>query len=112
MNDLEEKMMQNLNEYLEVIKADYRIFFKGRNDEIAQKMIEEFDAGLRVEAGSKYLKVITKNSVHSFICLKDSGKFVKGDILKAKSWRAPATNFARGNLLKKTFENVRWTGTM
>lgn len=112
MKNLEDKMVVNLKEYMEIIKADYRAFFKGRNDEIAKKMIEEFENGLQVEVGSKYLKIITQNSVHSFICLKDGGKFAKGDILKAASWRAPAKNFPRGNLMKKDFSRVRWTGVM
>ena len=112
MKNLEDKMVVNLKEYLEVIKADYRAFFKGRNDEIAQKMISEFESGVEVEVGNKYIKVITGSSVHSFICMNDMGKFTKGDILKAAGWRAPAKNFARGNLLSKDFSRVRWTGVM
>ena len=39
-------------------------------------------------------------------------KFKAGDILKAASWKAPATNFVRGNLFEKTFDRVRWTGVI
>ena len=109
-NDMEIEMVQGLNEYIEFIKADYRKGFKGRTDEIAMRMIEEFDNGIRVERGSKYLKVITKNSVHSFICYRDLGKFTKGDILKANSWRSPAKNFARGNIVRKEYGATQWTG--
>jgi hypothetical protein len=110
MNEMETEMVANLNEYLEHIKADYRKRFNGRNDEIAKKMIEDFENTIRVERGSKYLKVITNSSVHSFICYRDLGKFTKGDILKAASWRSPAKNFARGNLGAKDWSNVSWTG--
>jgi hypothetical protein len=48
--------------------------------------------------------------VHSFIVLKNDGKFRKGDILKAASWAAPATNFVRGNVLDKKYANATWTG--
>ena len=110
INELENEMIANLNEYLEHIKADYRKRFNGRNDEIALKMIEEFENTLRIERGSKYIKVITNSSVHSFVCYRDLGKFTKGDILKAASWRSPARNFARGNVCAKDFSTVTWTG--
>lgn len=110
INELENEVIVNLNEYLEHIKADYRKFYKGRNDEVAQKMIADFENGIRIERGSKYIKVITGSSVHSFVCYRDLGKFTKGDILKAASWRSPARNFARGNVCAKDFSGVTWTG--
>ena len=74
-------------------------------------MIEEFDAGCVYEIRRKFIKVITGNSVHSFIMLDDEGKFKRGDILMASSWNAPAKNFARGNVLTGKFERrVSWTG--
>jgi hypothetical protein len=110
INELEDEMVANLNEYLDHIKADYRRWFKGRDDEIAQKMIKDFEAGISAEVGSKYIKIVTGSSVHSFVCYRDLGKFTKGDILKAASWRSPAKNFARGNLMSKDFSRVTWTG--
>jgi hypothetical protein len=110
INELEHEMIANLDEYLKHIKDDYCKFFKGRNDEIAQKMISDFEKSIRIERGSKYLKVITGSSVHSFVCYRDLGKFTKGDILKAASWRSPAKNFARGNVCSKDFSLVTWTG--
>jgi hypothetical protein len=98
------------------IKSDYRAFNAnmGGNaqSEHRQQMIAEFEAKVRVEPGKKYLKVITGGSVHSFICLVDNGKFKRGDILKPASWRGPATNFARGNVLDGTLDRVRWTGAL
>ena len=98
------------------IKDDYRGWNRYIGDEHLsenrRKMIAEFEAGVRVEPGKKYLKVITGSSVHSFICLVDNGKFKRGDILKPASWRGPATNFARGNVLEGTLDRVRWTGAL
>ena len=80
-----------------------------------------FDSQLVVEfdKGSKFIKVIvgystdgirdTSRSSHSFIVLK-SDKFQVGDILKSASWRAPAKNFARGNVLEKSYGSISWCG--
>jgi len=69
-------------------------------------------ANTEYEVGKKYIKVITNASVHSFIVKKDGGKWRAGDILKAATWRAPATNFKRGNILEKNYGGTTWTGAM
>lgn len=98
----------NLVEYLEHIKEDYAN--RKTDSPYRDEFIANFNAGLRVEYGMKYIKVITENSVHSFICLQDMGKFTKGDILKAASWAAPAKNFARGNIFSRDYDTIRWVG--
>lgn len=107
-------METEVNKYLDLIKADYlqwqALSTKDATQrKIADDMVTEFNAGLRVQSGSKYIKVIQRNSVHSFIVTKDDGKFRKGDVLKAASWAAPARNFARGNILDGTAKPM-WTG--
>lgn len=114
MNSKKESNMQYLTpmaEYLELIKKDYA-GFQTPISKFRQEMIDDFNANIRYEVGSKYIKVITDNSVHSFIVRNKTNKFEPGDILKAASWKAPATNFARGNIFQKTFDRVRWTGVM
>jgi len=101
-----------IQRYLTAIKADYAGY--SPMSEVRAEMIKEFDAGIGYEIHRKFIKVITgkaggNTSVHSFIMREDDGKFKRGDILKAASWRAPAKNFARGNVLKP-LSNVRWTG--
>jgi hypothetical protein len=100
-----------LDRYITAIKADYAGY--SPMSEIRAQMIKEFDAGICYEVHRKFIKVITGNggwkSVHSFVMLADDGKFKRGDILKAASWKAPAKNFARGNVLG-ALKNVRWTG--
>jgi hypothetical protein len=98
---------------LEKIVADYKAFSPGwETDKIRNQMVKEFIAGLTVEVGSKYIKIIIGNSVHSFIVRQNGPKFKAGDILKAASWRAPAKNFARGNIFDGTLDRVRWTGAL
>lgn len=98
-----------LDRYITAIKADYAGY--SPMSEIRAEMIKEFDAAIRYEIHRKFIKVITgpHTSVHSFVMLADDGKFKRGDILKAASWRGPAKNFARGNVLG-ALKNVRWTG--
>ncbi len=103
-----------MDQYLAAIKADYRKWNSARKltadqQKIADAMATEFDAGLRIDEGTKYLKVVSKGSVHSFIVIKADAKFKNGDILKAASWAAPARNFARGNVIAGGYD-VRWTG--
>lgn len=95
--------------YLQHIMGDY-CAWNTNETEIGAQMRDDFIVNVRVEIGNKYAKVITKNSVHSFIVLREGGKWKKGDILKAASWAAPATNFARGNVLTKNYGNTTWTG--
>lgn len=100
--------------YIAHIKADYAGW--GERSAIREVMIQEFNAGVVFEIHRKFIKVMTGKagagaSVHSFIMLNDDGKFKRGDILKAASWKAPAKNFARGNVLTGKFERrVSWTG--
>jgi hypothetical protein len=99
----------DLTSYAECIINDYKA--PGwEQDETRKKMVEEFIKSVRVDVGSKYIKVVTGNSVHSFIVIKAAGKFKRGDVLKPATWNAPAKNFARGNVLDGNFERIRWTG--
>lgn len=117
-------MLAPLKDYLEFIYQDYAQWNKicadkagygtaESRDRIREDMTAKFKAELRYEVGRKFVKVIAGTSVHSFIVIKDStGKFQTGDILKAASWNAPATNFKRGNIFDpdSLAQRVRWTG--
>jgi hypothetical protein len=105
-------MEKFINEYLEFIRQDYAKWSAQSPTEVRIRMTEEFQKSVRFEQGSKYIKVITGTSVHSFICRNDAGKFKKGDILKAAGWSSPARNFARGNVLTKQYGATTWTGAM
>jgi len=104
--------VDRLEIYLARIREDYVKFWKPEDLEKThiQDMITEFNQNLTYKIGNSYIKVIQGSSVHSFIVNK-TGKFPVGSILMAASWKAPATNFARGNILQDDYV-VRWTGAI
>ena len=99
-----------INEYCDHIVANYASW--GDQSEVRKQMIADFTVG--VEAGRKFIKITQgrtgSRSVHSFVVFGDQGKFKHGDILKAASWRAPAKNFPRGNVLDGTYDKITWCG--
>ena len=100
-----------LDDYADYLKANYNARGYSRPD---RQLTVEFDIG------SKFIKVIightgdTQRSSHSFIVLGEykgaKNTFKHGDILKSASWRAPAKNFARGNILENDYGTISWAG--
>ena len=76
-----------------------------------EKMKEEFANSLAVKEGQKFIKLVAKHSVHSFIVKKAFKHFKVGDVLKAASWKAPALNQPRGNVLEGNYP-IQWTGPL
>lgn len=100
-----------MQKYLNHIKADYAKWSAPRsNDPFVQDMINEFNSDLSYKVSPKYIKVIKKGSVHSFVVNDLNNKFPLGSILKAASWKAPALNFKRGCVLSENFSCIGWTG--
>lgn len=97
-----------LDAYAKYIIEDYQKWTRGDSF---------LSAGFKIdfEVGSSYIKVVKQSynqtSVHSFIVNKN-GKFPLGAILKAASWKAPATNFSRGHIEQPEswVGHVAWTG--
>lgn len=96
-----------IDAYMQYIAEDYYKWSKS-----------EYSDNIKVwcEVGSTYIKIVksfhdTNTSVHSFIVNK-AGKFPLGAILKPAGWKAPATNFARGDIAKPEgwVGHVSWTG--
>ena len=69
---------------------------------------------LTLKPGRKFIKVVEGNRVWGFVAKVDGVHkgvpMLKGDILKAATWRAPAKH-SRGNIFyEKMHESFSWTG--
>lgn len=110
-------MNDELQILLETIKEDYLSWSTLGTDydslaDHRKNMIEEFNNGLTINVGSKYIKVISNNSVWGFVVnTENDKKFKNGDILKAAGWNAPARNAARGNIFEGGYK-IQWTGPL
>ena len=99
------------------ISDDYKLWTaltqQGEQSQYSKDQVDGFEDSLEVSEGSKYIKIIrndgNQRSVWGFIVKSESDKkFLKGDILMAAGWAAPARNKPRGNLF--TGYKVQWTG--
>jgi hypothetical protein len=108
-------MMSNVSEDLDIGVQEYVAHLQSDYDSKGGNQFIEF----KYELGRKYIHVIMNHigqfsvgqrSSHSWIMIDDDKKFKRGDILKSASWRAPARNFARANVLKCDYSNIRWCG--
>jgi hypothetical protein len=91
----------DLKAYADVIITDYKAMYGG----VMPAHNPTFE--VTFEPGNKYTRVVTNNgnsrSSHSFLD-------AEGNIWKAASWKTPAKNFTRGNIITKNFARVQWTG--
>jgi len=95
-----------VQEYVEHLQADYN-----RTGHSAETVFSYLH-------GRKYIHVIMthgqisgyQRSSHSWIMINDDKKFKQGDILKSASWKAPARNFSRGNVLCGGYQHIKWAG--
>tara|TARA_Y100001973_G_C5005566_1_gene235830 strand:- start:242 stop:631 length:390 start_codon:yes stop_codon:yes gene_type:complete len=96
MDNLLVKIQENYDEWYS--KTDYE----------SKKM------NLSLKEGRKFIKVVHDNSVWGFVAKVDGVNkgvpMLKGDILKAAGWRAPAKH-SRGSIFdKEMHKSFSWTG--
>jgi len=81
------------------------------NDEVRNNMYNEYKNGFKIMNGQKFIKITNDGSVKAFVVKKEVKHFKVGDLLKPASWRAPAMNSPRGNVLKGNYP-IQWTGPL
>ena len=96
VNDInsQQTVEENVYKLAEYIKADYN------------KYGYKSDYNVTIKKGRKYYKVITENSVHCFVDVKN------GNVFKPESWNKPAKH-VRYNLLQDPqdcYNKCDWSG--
>ena len=107
------------------MEADFKAYCSRGDDTFENSMWakEENHDSWKVtyEKGRNFFRFVRDGSCNGFLVInppkgtdnKTGEGFNRGDLLMAKSWKAPAKNFARGNVLDEGWEqNVRWTGVL
>ena len=77
----------------------------------SKEQVDNWDNKTKVSEGKKYIKIVQDTGVFAFVMKEDSGRFKKGDILKAAGYNKPALNSARGNVLNGNY-HIQWTGPL
>ena len=77
----------------------------------SKEQVDNWDNKTKVSMGKKYIKIVQDTGVFAFVMKEDSGRFKKGDILKAAGYNKPALNSARGNVLEGDYA-IQWTGPL
>tara|TARA_R110000824_G_scaffold5551_5_gene25625 strand:+ start:1518 stop:1856 length:339 start_codon:yes stop_codon:yes gene_type:complete len=107
-------LKENIAVLMDKIAEDYN-----RGDHLVlPQTLKNFRDTLFCEESPSYLKIFTRTGgkqdlseqrAWGFVVKKHSD-FKRGDILKAKGWKKPYVDKARGNVLDKDFSWVKWNG--
>ena len=108
-----------------VVSGTNGLTFNEAMDNILVKIQEDYDKwgsrsgidkklDLKLKPGRKFIKVVEDNRVWGFIAKVDGTHkgvpMLKGDILKAATWRAPAKH-SRGSIFdSEMHKSFSWTG--
>lgn len=119
--NLDPKFLEGFAALKAYANADYNRFVLGMKTSLGTLDTPDTEVyGMTLQLGKKFAKIVkTRNgkseSAYGFVALVEGEsqgvKYKVGDVFKANSWKAPAMNFVRCNLLdQSTFAgHVRWT---
>ena len=121
-----DKVIAKIEEFCQVLRTNYQSYAielhrkyieKGDNVEYHQEQIDKLCEGEGVyqftyEKGRKYARIVMhtpQKSAHAFVDMNT------GDVMKSSSWKAPAKNGVRYNLLddksrEEMYQRADWAG--
>jgi len=100
----------SINFLLDNITNKFERFARKSGFGAVEEKVQKFADELNVEHGRKYIKILSGNRVWGFINLGNHD-FEYGDILKAKNFKTPSLNQARGNIFEDVY-HIDWTGPL
>ena len=109
-----DKIGAGIQNMIQGAKEDYIKMSSSGGKELtgySKEQVDNWDNKTRVSEGKKYIKIVQDTGVFAFVMKEDSGRFKKGDILKAAGYNKPALNSARGNVLTGNYA-IQWTGPL
>ena len=108
-------LKEGISNMMSGAKADYEKMstsnFKKELTGYSKEQVDNWDSKTKISEGKKYIKIVQDTGVFAFVMKEDSGRFKKGDILKAAGYNKPALNSARGNVLEGGYA-IQWTGPL
>lgn len=99
--------------YLKHLTLDYRKFLERIHRDDTEKidnLVKLFAQRTSFTISHRFIKVETPDRAHSFIAVKDTRNYRKGDILAPKTYNSPSVDRVYGNVLQKQFGGISWTG--
>jgi hypothetical protein len=108
--DNTKKLNASIDILLDDITSKYERFCRSSKFGAIEEKVQKFADELNVEHGRKYIKIVAGNRVWGFINLGNYD-FEYGDILKAKNFKTPSLNQARGNIFEDVYY-IDWTGPL
>ena len=103
-------MRYEIDKLIDDIVTDYSSLPTHDGGIRSEDNVKEFRDSIEINEGSKYIKIEIGATVWGFIN-KTNKNFNPGDIFKAKNWKTPTLNRARGNILSGKYF-IKWTGPL
>ena len=108
-------LKEGISNMMSGAKADYEKMstsnFKKELTGYSKEQVDNWDSKTKISEGKKYIKIVQDTGVFAFVMKEDSGRFKKGDVLKAAGYNKPALNSARGNVLTGDYQ-IQCTGPL
>lgn len=102
---LRREVFNSLNDYIKHLVDGYK-----SSTAPNEQMVKDYQDSMKIKRDKMYTRVFVRGAIHSFIVMKDFGRFKRGDILRPQTRVKPDTDFVHGNVLENKYEKISWAG--